>query len=161
MRRGCWQRRRTKNSKGAQRPQTRSISMMKCINNNPIGTRLSLERRCPSITLDRMPAAETLRAHFVLLSLLLLSLSCSFICFFNSHFIFLMCCCVYSSSFSLTFNIHFLPCDVCTRMQIVRVSVRDSMSRQSCTTFVTYNSYVWLGLHVYCLSSPGRNGRRL
>ncbi len=46
---------------------------MKCINNNPIGTRLSLERRCPSITLDRMPAAETLRAHFVLLSLLLLS----------------------------------------------------------------------------------------
>jgi len=99
---------------------------MKCINNNPIGTRLSLERRCPSITLDRMPSANApspFRAS--LLSPIYLFF------FFNSHlFLYVL----HHSRFFFfgplfTFDIHFLSC-VCACMQI-RVSVRDLMSRQS------------------------------
>ena len=90
----------------------RSISMMKCINNNPIGARLSLERRCPSITLDRM--LPRLAGPFSSPSA-----PCAHL------FLFLI------KKENRSEHIYILPC--LQSMQIFVYCVRESMSRQ-CST---------------------------
>lgn len=138
--------------------------MMKCINNNPIGTRLSLERHCPSITLDRIPSAEsrTLRAHFVPVpSPFLLSVSTiPFICFLlllfflNPHLLFV---CIFFIIPFLHFLLYFQHSFSAVSLVIVHAnprSVRDLMSRQFSTfhaTFVTYNSSVGCRVCVFSL----------